>query len=252
MDLPEDLPAVLESFRGPVPVGRPPHARRQVASRITRFLPGQYLTWVPGPRFSGHVWFSLQDALLASRVAAGGKAVVTDADLVLSERRFGRVPVRWLEPGAPHVELSPEIARTMVDDRVGVVVPKVPRVTDLMAEAVAFFEVSARFDGRLPAPLADDVARKSFEVLATIWSGVTGEVEDTVARGPDGKRIGPTVRRFEIGRRHLATLASVDDLVDAVDEPQLRIDTDLADVLELVRWPSELVRLLDAPSGPDE
>jgi hypothetical protein len=44
----------------------------------------------------------------------------------------------------------------------------------------------------------------------------------------------------------------VDDLVDAVDEPQLRIDTDLADVLELVRWPSELVRLLDAPSGPDE
>jgi hypothetical protein len=252
MDLPVDLPAVLESFRGPVPGGRPPHARRPVASRITRFLPGQYLTWVPGPRFSGRVWFSLQDALLASRVAAGGQAVVTDADLVLSERRFGRVPVRWLKPGAPHVELSPEIARTMADDRVGVRLPRVPRVTDLMAEAAAFFEALARFDGRLPAPLADGVARKSFEVLATIWSGVTGEVEDTAVRGPDGKRIGPTLRRFEIGRRHLATLAAVDDVIDAVDEPQLRIDTDLADALKLSRWPAEFIGVLDVPSGPDE
>jgi hypothetical protein len=258
MDLPEDLPAVLESFRGPVPDGRPPHARRLVTSRITRFLPGQYLVWVPGPRCTGRVWFSLRDALLASRVAKeladavmfgdirdGRELVVADADLVLSERRFGRVPVRWLTPGAPHVELSPEIARTMADDRVGVLLPKVPRVADLFAAAAAFFEALAGFDGRLPAQLADGVARKSFEVLATTWSGVTGEARDTVVRGPDGKRLGPTVRRFEIGRRHLATLAAVDDVINAVDEPQLAVDTDLAQALRSVSWPSELIRLLE-------
>jgi hypothetical protein len=235
---PEDLPAILESFDRPIPGERPPHARRLVTSRITRFLPGQYLTWVPAPHSAaGGVRFSLSDALLAS---AGGP-----------------VPVRWLEPGARHVPLSPEIPRKMADDRVTVILPHVPEVTGLIGEAAEFFAGLARVEGRtrangkpwrVPAPLAGGVARQSFEVLATIWSGVTGEVVDTVVRGPGGDRLAPVVRRFGLGRRHLATLAAANDVVDVVAEPEMRIDTDLSEILGLVgvAWPAALIAVLES------
>lgn len=261
---PDDLPAVLESFDRPLSAGRPPHARRVVTSRITRFLPGQYLTWVPGPRtVSGGVWFSLSDALLASRVAKELADAAMDGesrqlrplpeDLVLSARRLGRVPVRWLEPGAAHVPSSPEIPRKMADDRVTVLLPQLPQIAALIGEAADFFAGLARIEAedrawRVPAPFAGGVARKSFEVLATTWSGVTGESTDTVVRGPDGHRLAPTARWFGLGRRHLATLAAADDVVKAIVEPELRIDTDLSEILGLigVAWPSALIAVLES------
>jgi hypothetical protein len=261
---PEDVPAVLESFDRPLSAGRPPHARRLVTSRITRFLPGQYLTWVPGPRtVSGGVWFSLHDALLASRVAKdlADAAMGGDSrylrplpeDLVLSARRLGRIPVRWLEPGAEHVPLSLEIPRKMADDRVTVILPQIPQIAALIGEAADFFAALARIEAearawRVPAPLAGGVARKSFEVLATTWSGVTGESVDTVVRGPDGHRLAPTARRFGLGRRHLATLAAADDVIKAIVEAEMRIDTDLSEILGLigVTWPSALIAVLES------
>jgi hypothetical protein len=268
---PEDLPAILESFDRPVPAGRPPHARRLVTSRITRFLPGQYLTWVPGSRsISGGVWFSLPDALLASRVAKeftdavmrgdsrdGRPLVIGNDDLTASARRLGPVPIRWLEPGAPQVALSPEIPRKMADDRVTVILPHVPELTGLIGEAARFFAELARLEAgtrsggspwRVPAPLAGGVARQAFDVLTTLWSGVTGEVVDTVVRGPDGKRISPMVRRLSLGRRQLATLAAANDVIAASAEPEMRVDTDLSEILGhiSVAWPAALVAVLES------
>jgi hypothetical protein len=223
-----DVPDVLESFDGPVPAGRPPYPRRRVASRITRFLPGQYLTWVPGP-VSGGVWFSLPDALQAARVA--------------TESGDGR----------EQVALSPEIPRSIAHDRITVLLPHVPEMSGLIGQAADFFAELTRIEAgtkpwRIPAPLAGGHARQAFEVLATLWSGVTGERVDTVVRGPDGTRLAPVVRHFAIGRRQLATLAAANDVIMAVTEPQLRIDTDLSEILELigVAWPSQLIDVLES------
>jgi hypothetical protein len=247
-----DVPDVLESFDVPVPAGRPPYPRRLVTSRITRFLPGQYLTWVPGP-VSGGVWFSLPDALLASRVAAEFAVTPSPEDLVASVHRHGPVPVRRFEAGAEHVLLSPEIPRSIAHDRITVLLPHVPELSGLIGEGADFFAGLSRIEAepkpwRIPAPLADGVARQAFEVLATLWSGVTGERVDTVVRAPDGTRLAPVVRHFAIGRRQLATLAAANDVIKAVIEPQIRIDTDLPEILGLigVAWPSQLVDVLES------
>ncbi|MDT7727391.1 MAG: hypothetical protein QOI21_3967 [Actinomycetota bacterium] len=247
-----DVPDVVESFDGPVPPGRPPYPRRRVTSRITRFLPGQYLTWVPGPVPAG-VWFSLPDALQASRVATESAVTPSPDDLVASAHRHGTVPVRRFEAGAEHVLLSPEIPRSIAHDRITVLLPHVPELSGLIGEAADFFGGLSRVEAepkpwRIPAPLAGGVARQAFEVLATLWSGVTGERVETVVRGPDGTRLAPVVRHFAIGRRQLATLAAANDVIQAVSEPQIRLDTDLPELLGLigVAWPSQLVDVLES------
>jgi hypothetical protein len=246
-----DLPDVVESFDGPVPAGRPPYPRRRVTSRITRFLPGQYLTWVPGPVSAG-VWFSLPDALQASRVATEFGATPRPEDLAVSAQRHGPVPVRRFEAGAEHVPLSPEIPKSIAHDRIPVLLPHVPELAGLIREADEFFAGLSRIEAekpwRIPAPLADGVARQAFEVLATLWSGLTGERVDTVVRAPDGTRLAPVVRHFAIGRRQLAILAAANDVIKAIVEPELRIDTDLSEILGLigVAWPSQLVDVLES------
>jgi hypothetical protein len=247
-----DLPDVVESFDGPVPAGRPPYPRRRVTSRITRFLPGQYLTWVPGPVSAG-VWFSLPDALQAARVATEFAVTPSPGDLVASAQRHGPVPVRRFEAGAEHVALSPEIPKSIAHDRITVLLPHVPELTGLIRDADDFFAALSRIEAqpkpwRIPAPLAGGVARQAFEVLATLWSGLTGERVDTVVRAPGGTRLAPVVRHFAIGRRQLAILAAADDVIQAIVEPEIRVDTDLPEILGLigVAWPSQLVAVLEA------
>jgi len=246
-----DVPDVVESFDGPVPAGRPPYPRRRVTSRITRFLPGQYLTWVPSPVSAG-VWFSLPDALQASRVATEFAVTPRPEDVMASAQRHGPVAVRRFEAGAEHVSLSPEIPRSIAHDRITVLLPHIPELSGLIRAADDFFAGLSRIEAepmpwRIPAPLAGGVARQAFEVLATLWSGVTGERVDTVVRAPDGTRLAPVVRHFAIGRRQLAILAAADDVIKAIAEPEIRIDTDLSEILGLVgvAWPSQLVDVLE-------
>jgi hypothetical protein len=131
-----------------------------------------------------------------------------------------------------------------------VLLPHVPELSGLIREADDFFAGLSRIEAeakpwRIPAPLAGGVARQAFEVLATLWSGVTGERVDTVVRAPDGTRLAPVVRHFAIGRRQLATLAAANDVIKAITEPEIRIDTDLSEILGRIAWPSQLVDVLE-------